>query len=64
MFRFHGGQSVGKGTYWNLSNGERFDAIRNAELPGDHTTHYSRRQQYGNDYERTLCHIFLQYVSN
>jgi len=42
MFRFHGGQSVGKGTYWNLSNGERFDAIGNAELPGDHTTHYMK----------------------
>ena len=40
MFKFHGGQSVGKGTYWNLSNGERIDATRNSELPGSDATSY------------------------
>ncbi len=34
MFRFHGGQSVGKGTYWNLSSGERIDVRGAAGLPG------------------------------
>jgi predicted CXXCH cytochrome family protein len=40
MFKFHGGQSVAKGTYWNLSNGERIDAIKNSELPGSDATSY------------------------
>ncbi len=40
MFNFHGGQSVGKGTYWNLSDGERIDAVRNSELPGSDATSY------------------------
>ena len=40
MLRFHGGQSVGKGTYWDLSNGERIDAHRTTALPGGEDTHY------------------------
>src|SRR5512137_1622535 len=40
MFRFHGGQSVGKGTYWSLSNGERIDAARSAQLPGNRSEQY------------------------
>jgi hypothetical protein len=35
MFRFHGGQTVEKGTYWNLSSGERVDAKTSDVLPGD-----------------------------
>src|SRR5512147_222441 len=40
MFRFHGGQSVEKGTYWNLSSGERIDAVRQTALPGSSHEHY------------------------
>ena len=40
MFRFHGGQSVGKGTYWNLSSGERIDAAQPTALPGCDHEHY------------------------
>src|SRR5512145_1524037 len=40
MFTFHGGQSVEKGTYWNLSNGERIDAVRDSALPGSDATSY------------------------
>jgi hypothetical protein len=42
MFKFHGGQSVGKGTYWDLSNGERFDARLTTALPGGEETHYMK----------------------
>jgi len=47
MFRFHGGQSVGKGTYWNLSNGERIDAHRTTALPGGEDTHYMKLRSPG-----------------
>lgn len=40
MFRFHGGQPVEKGTYWNLSSGEKIDAGANTVLPGVRDTHY------------------------
>jgi len=31
-----------KGTYWNLSNGERIDAHRTTALPGGEDTHYMK----------------------
>ncbi len=34
MFSYFGGRTVGKGTYWNLSSGERLDVNENAALPG------------------------------
>jgi len=40
MFKFHGGQSVGKGTYWDLSNGERIDAADATALPGNANERY------------------------
>ncbi len=40
MFRFHGGQPVEKGTYWNLSTGEKIDAGANTMLPGARDAHY------------------------
>ena len=35
MLRHNGGETVGKGTYWNLGNGERIDIINKGTLPGD-----------------------------
>jgi hypothetical protein len=34
MLKFHGEDRVGKGTYWNLTNGERVDIIDEGILPG------------------------------
>jgi hypothetical protein len=34
MLRHHGGDRVGKGTYWNLTNGERVDIETEGILPG------------------------------
>lgn len=34
MLRNHGGDRVGKGTYWNLTNGERVDIMDEGVLPG------------------------------
>jgi VIT1/CCC1 family predicted Fe2+/Mn2+ transporter len=34
MFIFKGGYKVGKGTYWNLSNGQRIDVNDEAVLNG------------------------------
>lgn len=34
MFIFKGGYTVGKGTYWNLSNGQRIDVKDEAVLGG------------------------------
>ena len=34
MLRHNGGEIVGKGTYWNLSNGERIDIAEEGTLPG------------------------------
>jgi hypothetical protein len=35
MLRHNGGEIVGNGTYWNLSNGERIDIAAEGTLPGD-----------------------------
>ena len=35
MLKHNGGEIVGKGTYWNLTNGERIDVISECTLPGD-----------------------------
>ena len=35
MLRHNGGETVGKGTYWNLTNGERIDVMNEGTLPGD-----------------------------
>ena len=35
MLRHHGGDKVGKGTYWNLTNLERVDITDEATLPGN-----------------------------
>lgn len=40
MFRFHGGQTVRKGTYWNLKSGERIDIRVDSHLPGTSDVHY------------------------
>jgi hypothetical protein len=42
MFRFHGGQPVGKGTYWNLTSGERIDIREESRLPGTSDVRYIR----------------------
>jgi hypothetical protein len=34
MLRHSGGEIVGKGTYWNLANGERVDIAGEGTLPG------------------------------
>ena len=35
MLKHSGGDKVGKGTYWNLTNGERVDIKDEGTLPGD-----------------------------
>ena len=35
MLKHNGGEIVGKGTYWNLTNGERIDFMTEGTLPGD-----------------------------
>jgi len=35
MLRHNGGDRVGKGTYWNLGNGERVDIKDEGTLPGE-----------------------------
>ena len=35
MLKYNGGEKAGKGTYWNLHNGERVDIIDEGILPGD-----------------------------
>ena len=35
MLRHNGGDRVGKGTYWNLANGERVDIRDEGTLPGE-----------------------------
>lgn len=42
MFRFHGGQTVQKGTYWNLRSGESIEAAHGSVLPGDGRARYIR----------------------
>jgi hypothetical protein len=42
MLKYNGGDRVGKGTYWNLTNGERIDINSEETLPGDSKkTYYS-----------------------
>lgn len=42
MQKFNGGQKVGKGTYWNLSNGHKVDIETEGMLPGDEKDSYKR----------------------
>ncbi|GBE00066.1 hypothetical protein BMS3Abin07_02112 [bacterium BMS3Abin07] len=42
MMRYKGGNKVGKGTYWNLTNGNRVDIGHEGILPGDEKSEYSR----------------------
>ena len=42
MLKHTGGDRVGKGTYWNLRNGERIDITDEGTLPGDGKTTWYR----------------------
>ena len=42
MLKHNGGDRVGKGTYWNLTNGERIDIRDEGTLPGDVKKAYYR----------------------
>ena len=42
MLKHNGGDRVGKGTYWNLTNGERIDIRDEGTLPGDAKKAYYR----------------------
>ena len=42
MLKHNGGETVGKGTYWNLSNGERVDIVNEGTLPGDRSRTFYR----------------------
>ena len=42
MLQYKGGQKVGKGTYWNLSNGTRVDISGEGILPGNGRASYTR----------------------
>jgi hypothetical protein len=42
MLKHNGGEKVGKGTYWNLTNGERIDINTEGTLPGDAKKTYYR----------------------
>jgi len=42
MLKYNGGNRVGKGTYWNLTNGERIDIRDEGILPGDARKAYYR----------------------
>jgi len=42
MLKYNGGNRVGKGTYWNLTNGERIDFNAEGTLPGDAKKTYFR----------------------
>ena len=42
MLRHNGGERVGKGTYWNLTNGERVDIAEQGTLPGGSDRHFYR----------------------
>lgn len=42
MLKYKGGNRVGKGTYWNLSNGRREDVRNEGVLPGDAGSTYMR----------------------
>lgn len=47
MFRFNGGQEVGKGTYWNLTNGEGLDMEATGVLPGGGSVKYLKLPSSG-----------------
>jgi len=40
MLKYKGGHKVGKGTYWNLSDGRREDVMGEGTLPGDEKSTY------------------------
>ncbi|HWR89349.1 MAG TPA: hypothetical protein VN260_03750 [Dissulfurispiraceae bacterium] len=42
MLIFHGGQKVGRGTYWSAADGMRLDVDRDGTLPGDDKSSYYR----------------------
>lgn len=42
MLKYNGGNRVGTGTYWNLTNGERIDINSEGTLPGDVKKTYYR----------------------
>ena len=42
MFRYRGGQRVGKGTYWNVGDGNRIDIADEGVLPGDSNSKFTR----------------------
>jgi len=42
MLKHNAGTKVGKGTYWNFSNGERIDISAEGVLPGDKNDVYYR----------------------
>lgn len=42
MKRYKAGQKVGKGTYWNISDGTRVDIHDEGILPGDSGAAYTR----------------------
>jgi hypothetical protein len=42
MLKHNAGTKVGKGTYWNFSNGERIDISAEGVLPGGRDTVYYR----------------------
>jgi hypothetical protein len=42
MLKHNGGDRVGKGTYWDLTNGERIDITGEGTLPGDVKKSYYR----------------------
>ncbi|HXY54791.1 MAG TPA: hypothetical protein VEM40_09005 [Nitrospirota bacterium] len=39
MLTYKGGQTVGKGTYWDLSSGRRIDVVNEAVLSGGRATY-------------------------
>ena len=42
MLKYKAGQKVGKGTYWNISDGTRVDITDEGTLPGDGTVRYTK----------------------
>ena len=42
MLKHTGGDRAGKGTYWNIRNGERVDIAEEGTLPGDSKTTWYR----------------------
>ncbi|HWR58690.1 MAG TPA: hypothetical protein VN328_07370 [Thermodesulfovibrionales bacterium] len=42
MTRYKAGEKVGKGTYWNITNGNRVDIPDEGTLPGDGGSTYKR----------------------